>query len=196
MYLFIFKCNLRRSACPTLELACFYHSFCINVLNTNLTCCHYYYSFQRLTCLDFWHMIKQHYGQDLGLTHEEMESLQSSTESSMQARWPSTQHTLLTAWQCLDWHGPCSNVTLPVGVSARPRGPALMRSSGGWNTRPLCASRGQSTRLWTPRRPKGKRCLPLWAHKTPTTRYESGIFNCAALCMFGLFFFFLPIIFI
>lgn len=81
-------------------------------------------------------------------------------------------------------------MTLPVGVSARPRGPALMRSSGGWNTRPLCASRGQSTRLWTPRRPKGKRCLPLWAHKTPTTRYESGIFNCAALCMFGHFFFF------
>lgn len=30
-------------------------------------------------------MIKLHYGQDLGLTHEEMESLQSSTESSMQA---------------------------------------------------------------------------------------------------------------
>lgn len=42
--------------------------------------------FQRLTCLEFWHMIKQHYGPELGLSHEEMESLQAPTEPSMQAR--------------------------------------------------------------------------------------------------------------
>lgn len=73
---------------------CFCHSFCV-VINTNLVYYHYYccYSFQRLTCLEFWHMIKQHYGQELGLTHEEMESLQIQTESSMQTRWPSTQRT-------------------------------------------------------------------------------------------------------
>lgn len=45
-------------------------------------------------------MIKQHYGQELGLTHEEMESLQLTTESSMQTRWPSTQHTVRTGCQC------------------------------------------------------------------------------------------------
>lgn len=144
-------------------------------MNTNLVYYHYYDSFQRLTCLDLWHMIKQHYGQDLGLTHEEMESLQISTESSMQARSPSTQHThththtpdrmaVLSAVVC--WI-----LTLPVGVSARPREPVSAMSSGGWSTRPLSASRGQSTRLWTPPRPKGKSCLPLWAHKTPPTRY-------------------------
>lgn len=95
--------NLWRAACPALELACFCHSFCVNVINSNLVYYHYfyycYYSFQRLTCMDFWHMIKQHYGQELGLTHEDMESLQIPTESSMQTRWPSTQHTLLTGCQ-------------------------------------------------------------------------------------------------
>lgn len=101
---FCFFFNLWRSACPALELACFCHSFCVNVINSNLVYYHYfyyycYYSFQRLTCMDFWHMIKQHYGQELGLTHEEMESLQIPTESSMQTRWPSTQHTLLTGCQ-------------------------------------------------------------------------------------------------
>ncbi|CAG04230.1 unnamed protein product, partial [Tetraodon nigroviridis] len=39
---------------------------------------------KRLTCLEFWHMIKQHYGPELGLTQEEMESLQIPTDSSMQ----------------------------------------------------------------------------------------------------------------
>ncbi|XP_040921446.1 protein Aster-C isoform X2 [Toxotes jaculatrix] len=37
-----------------------------------------------LTSLEFWPMVKQHYGHDLGLSHEEMESLQISAESSMQ----------------------------------------------------------------------------------------------------------------
>lgn len=54
---------------------------------TNLGPSHYYdCSFQRLTCPDFWHMIKQHYGQELGLSREEMESLQVHTESSTQTR--------------------------------------------------------------------------------------------------------------
>ncbi|XP_023272750.1 GRAM domain-containing protein 1C [Seriola lalandi dorsalis] len=39
---------------------------------------------QTLTCSEFWQMVKQHYGHDLGLNHEDMESLQISTESSMQ----------------------------------------------------------------------------------------------------------------
>ena len=61
---------------------------CVNVVSTNLVSddYRYYDSFQRLTCPDLYHMIKQHYGQDLGLTHEEMESLQMPTESSMHAR--------------------------------------------------------------------------------------------------------------
>ncbi|XP_055007071.1 protein Aster-C isoform X2 [Boleophthalmus pectinirostris] len=37
-----------------------------------------------LTSLELWQMVKQHYGYDLGLSHEEMESLQLSAESSMQ----------------------------------------------------------------------------------------------------------------
>ncbi|XP_070842769.1 protein Aster-C [Chaetodon trifascialis] len=37
-----------------------------------------------LTSLELWQMVKQHYGYDLGLSHEEMESLQISVESSMQ----------------------------------------------------------------------------------------------------------------
>ncbi|XP_034562702.1 protein Aster-C isoform X2 [Notolabrus celidotus] len=37
-----------------------------------------------LTSLELWQMVKQHYGYDLGLSHEEMESLQISAESSMQ----------------------------------------------------------------------------------------------------------------
>ncbi|XP_045923434.1 protein Aster-C isoform X3 [Micropterus dolomieu] len=37
-----------------------------------------------LTSLELWQMVKQHYGHDLGLSHEEMESLQMSAESSMQ----------------------------------------------------------------------------------------------------------------
>lgn len=46
----------------------------------------FYYIFQRLTCPEFWHMIKQHYGHELGLSHEEMESLQTPIEPSMQTR--------------------------------------------------------------------------------------------------------------
>ncbi|XP_026147707.1 protein Aster-C [Mastacembelus armatus] len=38
-----------------------------------------------LTSLELWQMVKQHYGQDLGLSHENMESLQISAESSMQS---------------------------------------------------------------------------------------------------------------
>ncbi|KAJ0022920.1 hypothetical protein NQD34_015054 [Periophthalmus magnuspinnatus] len=37
-----------------------------------------------LTSLELWQMVKQHYGYDLGMSHEEMESLQLSAESSMQ----------------------------------------------------------------------------------------------------------------
>ncbi|XP_037613464.1 protein Aster-C isoform X2 [Sebastes umbrosus] len=37
-----------------------------------------------MTCLELWQMVKQHYGHDLGLSHEEMENLQISAESSMQ----------------------------------------------------------------------------------------------------------------
>nr|XP_033494110.1 protein Aster-C isoform X2 [Epinephelus lanceolatus] len=37
---------------------------------------------QPLTSLELWQMVKQHYGYDLGLSHEEMESLQLSAESS------------------------------------------------------------------------------------------------------------------
>ncbi|XP_044031668.1 protein Aster-C isoform X3 [Siniperca chuatsi] len=37
-----------------------------------------------LTSLELWQMVKQHYGYDLGLSNEEMESLQISAESSMQ----------------------------------------------------------------------------------------------------------------
>ena len=44
------------------------------------------FCFQPLTCVELWQMVKQHYGNDLGLSHEEMESLQISSESSMQTR--------------------------------------------------------------------------------------------------------------
>nr|XP_019943369.1 PREDICTED: GRAM domain-containing protein 1C isoform X2 [Paralichthys olivaceus] len=37
-----------------------------------------------LTCLEFLQMVKQHYGHDLGLSHEDMESLQIASESNMQ----------------------------------------------------------------------------------------------------------------
>ncbi|XP_071369362.1 protein Aster-C [Centroberyx affinis] len=37
-----------------------------------------------LTSLELWQMVKQHYGNDLGLSHEEMESLQVSAESTTQ----------------------------------------------------------------------------------------------------------------
>ncbi|XP_056290673.1 protein Aster-C [Pseudoliparis swirei] len=37
-----------------------------------------------LTSLELWQMVRQHYGYDLGLSHEEMDSLQISAESSMQ----------------------------------------------------------------------------------------------------------------
>nr|XP_046227298.1 protein Aster-C isoform X2 [Scatophagus argus] len=37
-----------------------------------------------LTSLELWQMVKQQYGYDLGLSHEEMESLQISAESSVQ----------------------------------------------------------------------------------------------------------------
>lgn len=43
-----------------------------------------YVQCQTLTGLELWQMVKQHYGSDLGLSHEEMESLQLSAESSMQ----------------------------------------------------------------------------------------------------------------
>ncbi|XP_071341282.1 protein Aster-C isoform X2 [Trachinotus anak] len=39
---------------------------------------------KNLNTLEFWHMVKHHYGHDLGLSYEEMESLQMSSESSMQ----------------------------------------------------------------------------------------------------------------
>lgn len=38
-------------------------------------------------------MIRQHYGHELGLNHEEMESLQTPTESSMQTRSHTNTHT-------------------------------------------------------------------------------------------------------
>lgn len=41
---------------------------------------------QPLTSSELWQMVKQHYGQDLGLSPEEMESLQLSAETSMQTR--------------------------------------------------------------------------------------------------------------
>lgn len=44
------------------------------------------FSFQPLTCLELWQMVKQHYGNDLGLSHEEMESFQVATDPSMQTR--------------------------------------------------------------------------------------------------------------
>ncbi|KAM4606369.1 protein Aster-C isoform 2-T2 [Polymixia lowei] len=37
-----------------------------------------------LTSVELWQMVKQHYGNDLGLSHEEMESLQVSAESATQ----------------------------------------------------------------------------------------------------------------
>uniref|UniRef100_A0A3Q3VNT3 VASt domain-containing protein n=1 Tax=Mola mola TaxID=94237 RepID=A0A3Q3VNT3_MOLML len=40
--------------------------------------CHLYIP---LSCVELWQMVKQHYGNDLGLSHEEMESLQISAES-------------------------------------------------------------------------------------------------------------------
>ncbi|XP_021418115.2 protein Aster-C [Oncorhynchus mykiss] len=43
-----------------------------------------------LTSLELWLVVKQHYGNDLGLSHEEMESLQGSAESTTQT------HTSLT----------------------------------------------------------------------------------------------------
>ncbi|XP_030253383.1 protein Aster-C isoform X1 [Sparus aurata] len=47
-----------------------------------------------LSSPEFWQMVKQHYGYDLGLSHEEMESLQIAAESNMQ--------TSLTAKPCVD----------------------------------------------------------------------------------------------
>ena len=41
---------------------------------------------QPLSSSEFWQMVKQHYGYDLGLSHEEMESLQIAAESNMQTR--------------------------------------------------------------------------------------------------------------
>ncbi|KAG9332950.1 hypothetical protein JZ751_013979, partial [Albula glossodonta] len=38
-----------------------------------------------LTRVEFWQMVKQHYGNDLGLNHEEMESLQTPADVSMKA---------------------------------------------------------------------------------------------------------------
>lgn len=43
--------------------------------------------FQPLTSLELWQMVKQHYGNELGLSHEEMESLQVATEPSTQTRY-------------------------------------------------------------------------------------------------------------
>ncbi|KAM6900467.1 protein Aster-C [Xenentodon cancila] len=37
---------------------------------------------------ELWHMVKQHYGNDLGMSHEEMENLQVSPESSMPTSLP------------------------------------------------------------------------------------------------------------
>ncbi|XP_053268233.1 protein Aster-C isoform X1 [Pleuronectes platessa] len=37
-----------------------------------------------LTCPEFWQMVKQHYGHDLGLSHEEMECMQIASELNMQ----------------------------------------------------------------------------------------------------------------
>ena len=68
-----------------------------------------------------------------------------------------------------------------------------MRASGGWSTRPSSAARGRSLALSTPRRLKGRMCLPLWPHLTPPTWCERGICNCIALCMFGAF---LPSVFL
>lgn len=48
--------------------------------------------------------------------------------------------THLTSWRSMPcWHRTCCNLMLPVGVSALPWGPAAMRASGGWSTRPLFA---------------------------------------------------------
>ncbi|KAG7487286.1 hypothetical protein MATL_G00021530 [Megalops atlanticus] len=41
--------------------------------------------FSPLTRTELWQMVKQHYGNDLGLNHEEMESLQISAENATQA---------------------------------------------------------------------------------------------------------------
>ncbi|CAB1340984.1 unnamed protein product, partial [Coregonus sp. 'balchen'] len=47
-----------------------------------------------LTSLALWQMVKQHYGNDLGLSHEEMESLQTSAESTTQTHTStSSRHT-------------------------------------------------------------------------------------------------------
>ncbi|KAG7225022.1 hypothetical protein INR49_014477 [Caranx melampygus] len=45
---------------------------------------------KHLICEEFWHLVKQHYGHDLGLSHEEMENLPIYVESSMQTS-PSTR---------------------------------------------------------------------------------------------------------
>ncbi|MEQ2219064.1 hypothetical protein XENOCAPTIV_012010, partial [Xenoophorus captivus] len=64
-----------------------------------------------LTCPELWQMVKQHYGNDLGLNNEEMANLQVSPESSGQTSkvqvsyWtdasqsvsPSVPHSLLTS---------------------------------------------------------------------------------------------------
>lgn len=55
---------------------------CFHAFVTSL----FYYHIQPLTSSELWQIIKQHYGHDLGLSHEDMERLQLSAEPSMQTR--------------------------------------------------------------------------------------------------------------
>uniref|UniRef100_A0A3Q3KNN7 VASt domain-containing protein n=3 Tax=Monopterus albus TaxID=43700 RepID=A0A3Q3KNN7_MONAL len=88
-----------------------------------------------LTNLELWQMVKQHYGQDLGLSHEEMESLQISSESSMQTSLsarPSSDDGLGRLEQTPSLrlpvieHGPVETST--------PQGEDLLSSPGSQNT--------------------------------------------------------------
>lgn len=123
---------------------------------------------QALTSSELWQMVKQHYGHDLGLSHEEMENLQLSAESSTQTRWAHSRHAGLSGHltQCaVVW---CHLLWLSA---ARQWGLEVMTVMGSLSgTRPF-ASLDWSMDPWILRHLTRKTCLSLLVHRLPPTRY-------------------------
>lgn len=124
---------------------------------------------QALTSSELWQMVKQHYGHDLGLSHEEMENLQLSAESSMQTRWAQSRHAGLSGHltQCaVVW---CHLLWLST---ARQWGLEVMTViMGSLSRTPPFASLDWSMDPWILQHLMRKTCLSLLVHRAPPTRY-------------------------
>lgn len=114
---------------------------------------------QKLTKLELLQMVKQHYGNDLGLSHDEMESIQSSVDTvtltvprltTRMYTYPNTSshvNACLDNWEILGaisllqseyaWRGLHREARKAHITSSSPRGAEFLwghHTAGGWHT--------------------------------------------------------------